>query len=72
MVKTVRTVTRDWTSELKGMAINSVLEFPINRYSTINSLISRLRLEMCVEGANWKREGEIDKKNGFFKIKRIS
>ena len=54
------------------MKVGDVLTFPIRSISTINSLLSRLRLEMCVEGADWKREGNIDKKAGSFKIKRVA
>lgn len=71
-MKKVQLVTKDWSPTLRSMKVGDVLTFPIRSISTINSLLSRLRLEMCVEGADWKRVGEIDKKVGSFRVKRIS
>lgn len=68
----VKKVTKDWAPTLRSMQIGDVVELPVKSSSTIGSTLTRLRLEMCVEGAEWKREGEIDKKNGIFFIKRIS
>ncbi len=65
-------VTEDYSPTLRNMKVGEVVTFPIRSISTINSLLSRLRLEMCVEGADWKREGDIDKKAGSFRIKRVA
>lgn len=67
-----RLVTEDYSPTLRNMKVGEVVTFPIRSISTINSLLSRLRLEMCVEGADWKREGDIDKKAGSFRIKRVA
>lgn len=65
-------VTENWTSTLRNMKVGQIVIFPISSISTVNTTLSRLRLEMCVIGADWKREGEIDRKKGEFKIKRVS
>lgn len=65
-------VTENWASTLRGMKVGEIVIFPVASISSINTTICRLRLEMCVEGADWKRVGVIDKKNGEFKIKRVS
>ncbi|MBD8001563.1 hypothetical protein [Phocaeicola faecium] len=65
-------VTENWSSALRGMKVGEILVFPVSSISVINTTISRLRLEMCLEGAEWKRIGEIDKKKGEFKVKRMS
>lgn len=68
----VKKVTENWTPALRDMNVGDIMEFPIKAISSVNSIISRLRLEMCVEGADWKRDGDIDKKKGTFKIKRTA
>ena len=60
-------VTENWTSTLRGMKVDQIVIFPITSISSINTTISRLRLEMCQEGADWKRVGEIDAKRGSFR-----
>ena len=65
-------VTENRASTLRNMKVGQIVIFPISSISSVNTTISRLRLEMCVVGADWKREGEIDRKNGEFKIKRVS
>lgn len=65
-------VTENWASTLRQMKVGEVVIFPVSSISSVNTTISRLRLEMCQEGADWKRIGEIDRKNGEFKIKRVS
>lgn len=65
-------VTENWASTLRGMKVGDVVIFPISSISSVNTTICRLRLEMCLDGADWKRIGEIDKKKGEFKIKRVS
>lgn len=64
-------VTENWASTLRQMKVGEVVIFPVSSISSVNTTISRLRLEMCQEGADWKRIGEIDRKNGEFKIKRV-
>lgn len=54
------------------MVIGDIYMFPVKAYTSVKStLIPRLRLEMCVEGANWE-VGEIDKKKGIFPVERIA
>lgn len=65
-------VTENWASTLRGMNVGEIVIFPISSISSVNTTISRLRLEMCMEGADWKRVGEIDRKKGEFKVKRVS
>ncbi|MCZ8373094.1 MULTISPECIES: hypothetical protein [Phocaeicola] len=65
-------ITENWASALRGMKVGETVIFPISSISSVNTTISRLRLEMCVEGADWKRVGEIDRKKGEFKVKRVS
>ena len=65
-------VTENWTSTLRGMKVDQIVIFPITSISSVNTTISRLRLEMCQEGADWKRVGEIDRKKGEFRVKRVS
>lgn len=65
-------VTENWASTLREMKVGAVVVFPVKAISSVNSTISRLRLEMCVEKADWKRIGEIDKEKGEFIIQRVS
>lgn len=65
-------VTENWASTLRQMKVGEVVIFPVSSISSVNTTISRLRLEMCQSGADWRRVGEIDRKNGEFKIKRVS
>lgn len=68
----VKKVTENWRPTLRAMKVGEILEFPVRSISVINTTISCLRLEMCVEGMDWKREGDIDRKKGTFRIKRIA
>lgn len=65
-------VTENWAQTLRGMKVGEIVIFPVASISSINTTICRLRLEMYQEGADWKRVGVIDKKNGEFQIKRVS
>ncbi len=65
-------VNSGWSAALRGMGVGDKVIFPVRSISSINSIIVRLRLEMCQEGANWKRVGKIDKENGEFTIQRIA
>lgn len=65
-------VSSEWTAALRGMGVGDKVIFPVRKISSVNSTISRLRLEMCQEGANWKRVGKIDKEKGEFTIQRIA
>lgn len=68
----VKKVTENWAPTLRGMKVGDIVELPIKSISTINTTISRLRLEMCVEKADWERDGDIDKKKGVFRIRRTA
>lgn len=68
----MKKATKNWATTLREMAVGEIVKFPVHAISSVNTTISRLRLEMCMEGANWKRIGVIDKKDGEFMIKRIS
>lgn len=68
----IKKVTKDWQPTLRSMNVGDVFEFPVKAGSVVSSSISRLRFEMCVEGADWKREGEPDREKGTFRVKRIS
>ena len=41
-------VTENWASTLRGMKVGETVIFPISSISSVNTTISRLRLEMCV------------------------
>ena len=64
--------TENRAPTLRGMKVGQIVIFPITSISSVNTTISRLRLEMCQEGADWKRVGEIDRKKGEFQVKRVS
>ena len=68
----VKKVTENWSPSLREMQVGDIVEFPVKEISSVNTTISRLRLEMCVEGADWKRDGDIDRKKGTFRIKRTA
>ena len=61
-------VTENWAATLRAMKVGDIVVFPVRAISSVNTTISRLRLEMCVENADWKRTGEVDRKRGEFKI----
>lgn len=65
-------ITESYTPALRDMEVGDILIFPVKAYNSIKStLIPRLRLELCVEDANWK-VGEIDKKKGIFEVERVA
>ena len=64
--------TENWAATLRAMKVGDIVVFPVRAISSVNTTISRLRLEMCVENADWKRTGEVDRKRGEFKIQRVS
>lgn len=65
-------ITENYTPALRDMEVGDILIFPVKAYNSIKStLIPRLRLELCVEDANWK-VGEIDKKKGIFEVERVA
>ena len=67
-----RLITENYTPALRDMEVGDILIFPVKAYNSIKStLIPRLRLELCVEDANWK-VGEIDKKKGIFEVERVA
>ena len=68
----MKKVTENWAETLRNMKLGEKVAFPVRAISSVNTTISRLRLEMCVEGADWKRDGNIDRKNGTFTIKRVA
>ena len=68
----VKKVTENWSPSLREMQVGDIVEFPVKAISSVNTTISRLRLEMCVEGADWKRDGDIDRKKVTFRIKRTA
>ena len=41
----VKKVTENWAPTLRGMKVGDIVELPIKSISTINTTISRLRLE---------------------------
>lgn len=55
-------VTENWASTLRAMKVGDIVVFPVRAISSVNTTISRLRLEMCVENADWKRTGERNNK----------
>lgn len=48
-------VTENWAATLRAMKVGDIVVFPVRAISSVNTTISRLRLEMCVENADWKR-----------------
>ncbi|WP_291587233.1 hypothetical protein [Bacteroides sp.] len=65
-------ITENYTPALRDMNVGDTLIFPVKAHNSIKStLIPRVRIELCVENADWE-VGEIDKKNGTFPVKRIS
>lgn len=61
-----------YTSELRQMKVGDIYMFPVRAYVSVKStLIPRMRIEMCVEDADWE-VGEIDKKKGIFPVERIA
>lgn len=68
----VKKVTENWTMALRQMRVGDIAEFPIPAISSVRTTLSRLRLEMYKEGADWETVGKPDRNTGTFKIKRIS
>lgn len=67
-----RLVTENYTPALRDMGVGDILTFPVKAYNSIKgTLIPRLRLELCVEDADWK-VGEVDKKKGIFDVERVA
>lgn len=67
-----KVITENYTPALREMKIGDIYMFPVKAYTSVKStLIPRLRLEMCVENANWE-VGEIDKEKGVFPVERIA
>ena len=61
----------NWSETLRGMRKGEKVIFPVHAIASVTTIISRLKLEMCVIGADWKRLG-IDKKKGTFTIQRTA
>lgn len=67
-----RLITENYTPALRDMNVGDTLTFPVKAFSSVKStLIPRLRLELCVEEADWE-VGGVDKKKGVFEVKRIA
>lgn len=48
-------ITENYTPALRDMEVGDILTFPVKAYNSIKgTLIPRLRLEFCVEDADWK------------------
>ncbi len=65
-------VTENWASTLRGMKVGETVIFPISSISSVNTTISDFGWKCAWKGADWKRVGEIDRKHGEFKVKRLS
>lgn len=64
-------ITANYTPALRDMRVGEILVFPVKAYSSVKStLIPRLRLELCVEDADWK-VGDVNKKKGTFEVERV-
>lgn len=60
-----RIITENYTPALRDMEVGEVLTFPVKAYNSIKgTIIPRLRLEFCVEDADWK-VGEVNKRKGI-------
>lgn len=70
-MKEIRTVTENWTAELKSMKVGDVLAFPLEKYSSISTTLARLRLEMIAQAANWKPL-KIDRERMLYFVKRTA
>ena len=70
-MKEIRTVTENWTAELKSMKVGDVLAFPLEKYSSISTILARLRLEMTAQAADWKPI-KIDKERMLYFVKRTA
>lgn len=68
----VKKVTENWTMALRQMRVGDIAEFPIPAISSVRTTLSRLRLEMYKEGADWETVGKPDRNTGTFKVKRIA
>ena len=66
-----KVITNDFTQALRSMKVGDVITLSVKSYSTMRTIISRLRVEMCVEGYDWKF-GRVDRKTGTFNVKRVS
>lgn len=64
--------TENWAATLRAMKVGDIVVFPVRAISSVNTTISRLRLELCVENADWRRTGKVDRKRGEFKVQRVS
>lgn len=68
----VKKVTENWTMALRQMRVGDIAEFPITAIDSIRTTLSRLRLKMYKEGADWETVGKPDRNTGTFKVRRIS
>lgn len=67
-----RVITENYTPTLREMKVGETLTFPVKAYNSIKgTIIPRLRLELCVEDADWK-VGDVDKKKGVFDVERVA
>ena len=64
-------ITKEFTQALRDMQVGDVITLSVKAYSSMRTIIPRLRIEMCVEQADWE-VGEIDRKAGMFSVKRIA
>lgn len=64
-------ITENYTPALRDMEVGDILTFPVKLTILQGTLIPRLRLELCVEDADWK-VGDIDKKKGLFDVERVA
>lgn len=60
-----------WTETLKGLKKGDIATLPLSAYSVISTTITRLKTDMCEEGANWVT---FDKnwETKTFKVKRTA
>ena len=67
-----RIITENYTPALRDMEVGEVLTFPVKAYNSIKgTIIPRVRLEFCVEDADWK-VGEVNKRKGIFDVERVA
>ena len=66
-----KVITKEFTQALRDMKVGDVITLSVKAYSSMRTIIPRLRIEMCVEQADWEVV-EIDRTHGFFSVKRVS
>lgn len=65
-------ITENYTPALRDMKVGDTLTFPVKAHTSIkHTLIPRVKLELCVEGAEFAIS-DVDKKTGTFEVKRIA